>query len=378
MKSTLLLIGIGLSFNSAWAQVITNKPYEPNYTNSGLDEKKCTGQISDLNCYAKIINESAHRMNVRDGVVEPRPDEVYEQGPGAPMPQKKKVYHGQRILVDTQDHRSCEEVKDFVQKTGALNAKKDGSLDIQDMCAPSVERYRTITIMGESYEEYLTPIKLDFLKRTDSSLGVDTRNLTYGLVATLGALWVAPESVSKWDKEEIKSVGLLTKWKHNVKIGPVIDHDDPVINYVGHPISGAAYYTLARSNGASPLASFGYSVLISTFFWEYGFEALAEIPSIQDLILTPLIGSILGEIFYKWSQRIESKGGKVLGSERLGSTLLFVLNPAKGLSNQINKLVGSNLIQNAESNLVVSRRSVTGQPGDPMSTYIGLEFEFKF
>lgn len=377
MKVHVLFAIIGFFSNSVWADQYQSQG-EINYFDSRLDKRKCSGQISDMNCYADIIQESAHRQNVREGYVEPTPQETFELGPvKTGIPNKKKTFYGQSILIDTNDARSCEEVQEFILRTGARRADRKFTLDIRDMCQPSADRFRTITIIGETSEEYLTPIKLDFLKRTDKSLGVDTRNLTLGLVATVGVLWAAPESVSKWDKDEISSSGLLNKWKQNVRSGPVIDKDDPVINYVGHPLSGAAYYTLARSNGASRWESFGYSVLISTFFWEYGFEAFAETPSIQDLILTPVLGSILGEIFYKWSQSIEANDGKALGSKKLGSTLLFIFNPARSLSNQINKLVGTKIIQGVESNFVVGRKSVPGLNG-VKTNYIGLEMKFKF
>lgn len=375
MKLTLLIAVVGFSSFSAWADLNNQDRYEPNYSDTVLDNKKCSGHISDLNCYADIIQKEAHRANVRDGYVQPNSNDLRQFGPIVSPPLKKKVYQGRKILIDTEDRQSCEEVRDFVKMTGASRA--GNTIEIGSLCEPGRERYREVTIMGETYEEYLTPIKAKFFKNTMDTLGVDTRNLTNLLIGGIGVLWVLPESVSKWDREEIKATGLLNKWKKNVKEGPVWDEDDPVINYVGHPLSGAAYYTVARTNGASPLASFGYSVLISTFFWEYGFEAFAEIPSIQDLILTPVIGSILGEVFYRWQEKIKTNGGKVLGSDRLGSVALFLLNPATHISNSINKVIGAKIIQNSETNLVISRRPVLDIPGQ-RSNYIGIEMKFKF
>ncbi|MDZ7612789.1 MAG: hypothetical protein U5K51_02985 [Flavobacteriaceae bacterium] len=46
-----------------------------------------------------------------------------------------------------------------------------------------------------------------------------------GAVLSFGILWVLPESVTNWDKEEIKETGLLNKWKNNVSEGPIWDND---------------------------------------------------------------------------------------------------------------------------------------------------------
>ena len=74
---------------------------------------------------------------------------------------------------------------------------------------------------------------------------------------------------------------------------------------------------------------------------EYGFEALIEKPSIQDLIITPIIGSIMGEIFYQWSQKIKQNNGQVLGSNRMGSVMLFILSPGVAISKKINQILGN-------------------------------------
>lgn len=391
MGLKILPVVLSFSFGSAvWAAPFAQSQQQQSdysYADPTLNQKKCSGHVADMNCYADIIQDSAHRMNVKEGYEEPRPGVVYEQGPlGYPQSLrkiKKKAYKGQRVLIDTQDRRSCEEVQKYVGMLGAKQAKrpkemiKESLMDLESMCEPSKDRYREITIMQETSEDYLTPIKLSFFKNTMDTLGIDTRNLTNVLVGAVGLIWVLPESISKWDKEEVKATGLLNKWKENVQSGPVWDKDEWAVNYIGHPLSGAAYYTIARTNGASPLASFGYSVLISTFVWEYGFEAFAEIPSIQDLILTPVLGSLLGEVFYKLQEGIKANGGKFLDSYRLGSIALVFLNPGEALSDSINKIVGSKLIQNSETNLVVGKRPIPGME-DKKSGYIGLEIQFKF
>lgn len=146
-------------------------------------------------------------------------------------------------------------------------------------------------------------------------------------VLAFGILWVMPESVSNWDKEEIKEKGIFWKWKENVKAGPVKDEDDWVLNYITHPYSGGVYYMTARSSGFTVLESFGYSAIMSTFFWEYGIEAFAEVPSIQDLIITPVLGSVVGEGFFYAKKSILRHDRRVLKSRFLGYTSLLVMDP---------------------------------------------------
>lgn len=146
-------------------------------------------------------------------------------------------------------------------------------------------------------------------------------------VASFGLLWIAPVSISKWDKQEIQEEGLLKKWKENVKEGPVFDEDEFFMNYVVHPWAGGVYYMSARGSGYKRWESFTYSFLMSTFFWEYGVEAFAEVPSIQDLVITPIVGSIIGEGFYVAKGKIIQNERRVLKSKFLGNTILFVMDP---------------------------------------------------
>jgi hypothetical protein len=146
-------------------------------------------------------------------------------------------------------------------------------------------------------------------------------------VVGFGVLWIMPESVTNWDKESIKENGILWKWKQNVKAGPVWDEDNWVLNWITHPYFGGIYYMTARSSGFTVLESFGYSAVMSTFFWEYGIEAFAEIPSIQDLIITPVVGSVVGEGFFYAKKSIIKHDKKVLKSRVLGITTLFLMDP---------------------------------------------------
>ncbi len=341
-------------------------------SNTVLTNKNCSGRISDLNCYSEVIKKTAHEMNVRDHFVAPTESDVQLNS------LNKSVFEGQKIIIDTFDRESCSEVQKTLQEAQFSRTRQSG--DMSELCNTDLknkdDRYRAVTLMWETQEEYLTPLKMDFLKNTEKSVLTDTRNLTYLMAATMGLLWVAPESVSMWNKAEIRERGFFNKWSENVSSAPVMDKDAPTVNYVGHPLSGAAYYMIARTQGLSALQSFGYSVVMSTFFWEYGFEAFAEKPSIQDLIVTPVIGSLMGEVFYNAYKNIKENGGEVLGSKNIGAVMMFILNPAGELSNSINRALNKKLIQDSTGNLVMrsGRDPITNLP----YTYIGVNLEFKF
>lgn len=164
-------------------------------------------------------------------------------------------------------------------------------------------------------------------KRDYTRLGYDTAMFLGATVIAFGVLYAMPESVTNWDKEAMKENGIAYKWKQNVKAGPVWDEDDWVLNWITHPYSGGVYYMTARSSGFNMLESFLYSAFMSTCFWEYGIEAFAEIPSKQDLIITPVIGSVIGEGFFYAKKSILRHDRKVLKSKFLGYTSLLLMDP---------------------------------------------------
>lgn len=158
-------------------------------------------------------------------------------------------------------------------------------------------------------------------------LGYNTGIFAGAAIIGFGVLWAMPESATNWDKEEMRKKGILWKWKQNVKEGPVWDKDDWVLNWVTHPYCGGVYYMTARSSGFNRLESFGYSALMSTFFWEYGIESFAEVPSVQDLIITPVVGSVVGEGFFYAKKSIVRHNHKILKSKILGYTALMLMDP---------------------------------------------------
>jgi hypothetical protein len=158
-------------------------------------------------------------------------------------------------------------------------------------------------------------------------LGYNTSIYLGATIVAFGVLWVMPESTTNWDKDKMREKGILWKWKENVNAGPVMDKDKWQLNYIAHPYCGGLYYMTARSSGFSALESFGYSVVMSTFFWEYGIESFAEVPSTQDLIITPVLGSVVGEGFFYAKKSIVRHDHRIVKSKFLGYTALFFMDP---------------------------------------------------
>ena len=123
-------------------------------------------------------------------------------------------------------------------------------------------------------------------------------------VAMVGVLMLAPRSVTKWKEGYIDDA--MSNLKRAFNEPPVWDEDHWQINYVGHPYAGSLYYNTIRSQGGTIFNSFLFSAIISTG-WEYVYEGVAEQPSIQDLFVTPVVGSILGELIHQATLGMKKK-----------------------------------------------------------------------
>lgn len=164
-------------------------------------------------------------------------------------------------------------------------------------------------------------------------LWINTGVLFGAYVSTLGVLELLPEDATSWNRAEIISVPPFKRWWQHVSGGPEWDHDNLIFNYVLHPYAGAAYYMAARSCGFNVYQSFLYSACISTIGWEYGIEAFMEYPSWQDLFITPIVGSVIGECFYKVKRSIVANGYTLAGSKVLGNIVVFLVDP-------VNEVIG--------------------------------------
>ena len=118
-----------------------------------------------------------------------------------------------------------------------------------------------------------------------------------------GLLWSLPSNASKWRKGDHG----LRHWLGAYTSAPTWDHDPFMWNWVAHPVFGAMTYSMERSYDESPIRAFVFSALASVG-WEYGFEAPMEHPSNQDLIITPVLGSLLGEAIHQLTLRMRRGG----------------------------------------------------------------------
>lgn len=124
-------------------------------------------------------------------------------------------------------------------------------------------------------------------------LGRDTAFLVGYQLVVIGVLYALPSSTTHWNKKDSG----VDQWWNNVK-NPVFDEDSWFVNYIGHSYFGATYYIRARERGFDQFSSFLYSAFASSLY-EFGIEAFFEPPSIQDLIVTPIGGSLVGAFLFE-------------------------------------------------------------------------------
>lgn len=165
-------------------------------------------------------------------------------------------------------------------------------------------------------------------------LWTNTAVLCGAYVGTLLVLECLPEDATSWNRASLQQTPPLKRWYQNVfKRGPEWDHDNPIFNYVLHPYAGAVYFMSARSCGFNFYQSLLYSACISTIGWEFGIEACMERPSIQDIFITPLVGCVIGELFYKLKRNIVEHDYRLFGSPVLGNIVAFLIDP-------VNEVIG--------------------------------------
>lgn len=136
-----------------------------------------------------------------------------------------------------------------------------------------------------------------FLRGTGLAFGFNALALTI--------LYATPYSFSKWYTPNPAS------YRENMRIAftkpPQVDHDWWYINYIGHPYQGACYYNAVRSQGAkfwqAGLFAIGHSLV-----WEYVLESGNERPSVQDMVVTPVVGSLLGELIHQATMAMAKNG----------------------------------------------------------------------
>lgn len=138
-------------------------------------------------------------------------------------------------------------------------------------------------------------------------------------VGMMGVLMTLPHSVTRWEDDFVQDA--MYNLNESFSTPPVWDKDHWSINYVGHPYAGSIYYNTLRCQGATVPQSFIFNAFISTA-WEYLYEGVAERPSVQDLVVTPVVGSILGELTHQATVKMKKNGTNIFEK-----TFITVMNP---------------------------------------------------
>ena len=138
-------------------------------------------------------------------------------------------------------------------------------------------------------------------------------------------LMLSPKEVTGWSPDWTQDA--WRNVKRSISTAPVWDDDDWQLNYIGHPVAGSYYYNSLRSQHASIFHSFLFATAQSCI-WEYFIEATAEKPSTQDLIVTPIVGSILGESVHRLTMNMRRNGFNFLEK-----VFVIIFNPMFVLNN---------------------------------------------
>ena len=245
----------------------------------------------------------------------------------------------------------------------AMGRAKDTSI-----CDTKEEGYVTISRVREFVGE------LDFSGGRTLAKEMDSINqLGQGLVALMYAM---PGDFTGWDKSEPLT---FQNWGEKKTSLPVFDEDPWYINFVGHPVAGGISTVAALQAGATRLEAFGFSVFMSTFIWEYGNEAIIETPSIQDLVITPVVGFFFGLAMYSLNKRIEANDGKWMGSQFMGNIGLFITDPSGQFQKGLDKM-SKGRIQDFRMGFRTLEMPNMYEDGSPFAEQqlIGFGFEFKF
>ena len=219
--------------------------------------------------------------------------------------------NSKKFIKEMEQGTACCGPQDYVDITPGLlpffREKEEGEFDLAQ------------------YYNDLEPPEQEGLLGRYSVLGEDALYFLAPAFAVLGGIYLLPEDVSNWDKDEINWEGGSGKWRKNVTSWHW-DSDDDWINYIGHPYFGSSYHIYARHYGYSRLESFLFSFAASASY-EIALEAWAERVSIQDMIFTPLLGWGLAEMLLPLEHTIKQNGNKVFNSSTLGSISLFLIDP---------------------------------------------------
>jgi len=154
---------------------------------------------------------------------------------------------------------------------------------------------------------------------TWGQIGLGTAEVVGSEALTSIALYLSPRKFSNWEDK------FWLYWGENLHRAyttpPVWDKDLWITNYIGHPLQGSLAFNALRSQGGGFWTSSAFT-LGHTLLWEYFLEAINEQPSINDLIVTPIAGVVLGEAVNRMTRHFR-RGGFTTGEK----IIVTILNP---------------------------------------------------
>jgi hypothetical protein len=170
--------------------------------------------------------------------------------------------------------------------------------------------------------------------------------LETGALLGIGAFWYWRKPSSQAGDWDLKFD--WSAWRRKLELDAVrFDSNDFLTNAIRHPVAGTAYFHVARENGLPFFQSY-LSSFLASLFWEYFIE-VRELPSLNDIIMTPGAGMVIGESTYQLG-RAFAAGPPSLGND-LGA---WLLSPIRSLND------------------LVAGRRVIG-PGGPLERRVGLQ-----
>lgn len=231
------------------------------------------------------------------------------------------------------------------------------------------------TISGRPQTIYGRPASWTYSDPWWHGMWINTAVYAGAFIGTLFVLECLPEDATAWNRAELQKDPFYTRWFNNIfKKGPEWDHDKFIFNYVLHPYAGAAYFMAARTCGFNFWQSMLYSACISTIGWEFGIEACMERPSYQDIFITPLVGSIMGEGFYRLKRLIVDRDYYVLGSRTIGHILAFFLDPV----NEVVGLLSPGTCRSLGPGCLQSQPMLIPSPGNTAFPAVGISVSASF
>lgn len=149
-----------------------------------------------------------------------------------------------------------------------------------------------------------TPVNAQLVDQPKGIWFKDTHTTIRRFAYSQAILW--PSSLGghlylyiKGDQEIVS----LKTYKRTFTLPPVWDNDSISWNYGVHPIMGSFSYLTFRNKQAHWAEAFA-GAAINSAIYEYLIAGGTQQPSINDLIVTPVLGCLLGEGIYQLKKRL--------------------------------------------------------------------------